>query len=874
MLDITTLELLRLLGRGGQHQYFWQKAGHRSTWFAGNVPALPTSKDIYFGVHPANSIPATNRKGEAAQPHAVRPQLANIAAINCLFAEFDAKDFDGDKDAALEHIEQLEPTASVCIDSGGGYHCYWLLEEPWILQNDQDREQARQLQYAWVERVGGDSAAKDLCRVLRVPGTQNFKYKPARSVVMLWADLSALYELTELSKLCADAVEQAAPPIVEQPSRPEPDQDDELRRWGLKQLAGSIRRVQEAPDGQKHEALRNASRWLGGVVAAGGLTEQEAEQELYNAIADRAKDKRNALDTIRDGLAHGAQSPLEPPSARPVAQKSQSRPAGPEPDQGELTQSQRIIQQLKAWGYEFKLNLCGNTIEVSGTPITDFIRAELRTKARDANWERRLTAMEDAYITEAFHNSYHPVLDYLNGLKWDGQDHIGALAAKLSSSDAPVRYADGSSAPLHLVYLKRWLVGAVAKAMEQAQNMMLVLAGPQGIGKSGLASWLCSSLPEYFIEGAINTDDKDSSVRLMSKFIWEVGELDATTRKADVSALKDFITRRVVTVRKAFGQYDTVRPALASMIGTVNDNADGFLADTTGNRRFMVTKIIKIDWSYTKLIIDQIWAQAVALYRSGESWRLLPEEFAQQNETNKEYEKRSLTDDWVLEWFDLGPEAEGSYMSASQIVDHLGKKGKVFSGSPTAQNMEISAVMARLGVKRIRKGNSRVYANIAPLSEPANLITIGKVGGEVGGENSALQSPVANLPTSANLLDNRKISNTQQHPSTTHNPPHAKKVGEVGGDSLNSASQSPVANLDTDGNRLAVLGEVGGEQQTIEIPTAGAQLMRCDAAGRPDARGEFWKVEDGGQIVFGPSRFYALARDHQRRLLGRKQKWS
>lgn len=842
MLDITTLELLRLLGRGGQHQYFWQKAGHRSTWFAGNVPALPTSKDIYFGVHPANSIPATNRKGEAAQPHAVRPQLANIAAINCLFAEFDAKDFDGDKDAALEHIEQLEPTASVCIDSGGGYHCYWLLEEPWILQNDQDREQARQLQHAWVERVGGDSAAKDLCRVLRLPGTQNTKYKPARSVVMLWADLSALYELTELSKLCADAVEQAAPPIVEQPSKPEParpDQGDELRRWGQKQLAGSIRRVQEAPDGQKHEALRNASRWLGGVVAAGGLSEQEAEQALYSAISDRAKDKRNALDTIRDGLAHGMQSPLEPPSARPAAQKQPSRPAGPE-----LTQSEQIIELLQKWGYTFQLNLCGDIVEVNGEPLNDIIAARIRNKVRD-HGRFPVRAVEDAYVTAAADNAYHPIKDYLNSLEWDGQDHIGALCSYIKSSDAIVSYANGSRRRLHEIYIQRWLIGAVAKVIAGEQNVMLVLAGGQGVGKSALARWLASGLPRYFVEGPINPEDKDCDVRAMTKFIWEVAELDATTRRSDVSALKSFITKSEVTVRKAYGRHDTTKQSTVSFIGTVNDSSTGFLADETGSRRFLVTHITAIDWGYTKLDVNQIWAQAVALFHQGESWRLLPEESAAQRATNRDYETKSLLDEWICQWFDLDA-GDDCYLSAAEIVEHLALKSIHLTGSPRAVSMELSQALARLGVQRKRHNNIRVYSNIAIREKAANLLL--EVGGEVGGEFDASESESANLPTKANQLP--EIEKTEKKLMEK-----VGKVGKVG--------------------RLADSGGVGSEeQQSFETPAAGAQLIRCDAAGRPAARGEFWKVEAAGQIVFGPSRFYALARDHQRRLLGEEIKWS
>ena len=101
-------------------------------------------------------------------------------------------------------------------------------------------------------------------------------------------------------------------------------------------------------------------------------------------------------------------------------------------------------------------------------------------------------------------------------------------------------------------------------------EITLVLDGPQGIGKSFLVRWLCPK-ERYYIEGGINTEDKDSLIRLASKWIWEVGELQATTRKADREALKDFISRRDVTVRPAYGRYDIVKPALASFIVTINE---------------------------------------------------------------------------------------------------------------------------------------------------------------------------------------------------------------------------------------------------------------------------------------------------------------
>jgi hypothetical protein len=192
--------LLAHLHRGGAYSYWWTAEGRRSYWWPVGEPSpLPTGRlNTYFGVHPVTEIPPANAKGEAKPSHAVRSQLGYIAAINCLFAEFDAKDFGDSKEATLAHIRRLAVSPSVIIDSGGGYHCYWLLMQSFVLDDDEARSRADRLQKAWVELVGGDNGARDLARVLRVPGTRNFKvdYAPEfPSVTIVEADFERLPRL-------------------------------------------------------------------------------------------------------------------------------------------------------------------------------------------------------------------------------------------------------------------------------------------------------------------------------------------------------------------------------------------------------------------------------------------------------------------------------------------------------------------------------------------------------------------------------------------------------------------------------------------------------------------------------------------------------
>lgn len=366
------------------------------------------------------------------------------------------------------------------------------------------------------------------------------------------------------------------------------------------------------------------------------------------------------------------------------------------------TESQIIIERLRALGYTFRLNSCIDAIEVNGRAITDILAAEIRVALRDIGLAKKIAAAEDAYIAEAKKNAYHPVRDYLDGLNWDQVDHIAALSTHLYSNDPPVVYSNGGSLPLHHVYLYRWLVGAVAKVYNGDQNPILVLDGPQGIGKSTLARWLCP-LSDYFLEGPINVADKDSDIRLISQLVWEVSELDATTRKADQSALKSFITKQVVTVRKAYGRHDTKKPAMCSLIGTVN-NTSGFLADQSGSRRFMITRLERIDRRYTDLDINQLWAQARKLYFDGETSRLTRDEAAVQSAVNEHYEAETVLTDWLEKHFDFSPDYTDQY-SLAEIISAMEIDGFRVTGSERQQAMELARVLT---MKRARKIETRV----------------------------------------------------------------------------------------------------------------------------------------------------------------------
>src|SRR6185369_1683095 len=102
----STLALFRHLHRGGAYAYYHELPTRRSYWYPTNRPLLPPvepTANWYISVNPSSAIPPCNANGEVKDPPFVRAQKRYICALNCLYGEYDVKDY-GSKDAIADHI--------------------------------------------------------------------------------------------------------------------------------------------------------------------------------------------------------------------------------------------------------------------------------------------------------------------------------------------------------------------------------------------------------------------------------------------------------------------------------------------------------------------------------------------------------------------------------------------------------------------------------------------------------------------------------------------------------------------------------------------------------------------------------------------------
>lgn len=208
-------------------------------------------------------------------------------------------------------------------------------------------------------------------------------------------------------------------------------------------------------------------------------------------------------------------------------------------------------------------------------------------------------------------HAFNPVVDYLTGIRWDRQPRLDTLF---------IDYLGAEDTPYTRAVTRKAFTAAVARAMNPGckYDNMLILCGPQGIGKSTILDKMSHG---WFNDSIRTFEGKEASELLQGVWIIEVAELDAF-RRTDVSCIKQFLSLTSDRYRQAYGRNVTEFKRRCVFFGTCN-NID-FLQDTTGNRRFwpvdtraqMPTKDVFNDLTSDE--IDQVWAEAYFRFITGE----------------------------------------------------------------------------------------------------------------------------------------------------------------------------------------------------------------------------------------------------------------
>ena len=239
-------------------------------------------------------------------------------------------------------------------------------------------------------------------------------------------------------------------------------------------------------------------------------------------------------------------------------------------------------------------------------PVTDIDIARIQELLQLAGL-RRLSrdVLRQAIEMRGHERAFHQVRDYLEHLEWDLKPRLDHWLP---------RYLGAAPSPYIAEVGTMFLIAMVARVMRPGckADYMLVLEGPQGVGKSSACrilggDWYSDNLPSL-------ETGKEAAQHLRGLWLVEVGELAAFGR-SESAILKSFITRQAERYRPPHGHLEVTEPRQCVLIGTVNDRLA--LRDDTGGRRFWPVPVGSIDLDALAEDRDQLFAEALHMYREG-----------------------------------------------------------------------------------------------------------------------------------------------------------------------------------------------------------------------------------------------------------------
>ena len=224
--------------------------------------------------------------------------------------------------------------------------------------------------------------------------------------------------------------------------------------------------------------------------------------------------------------------------------------------------------------------------------------------------------VQSAIKIVANENRYHPVRDYLNSLQWDGTERIRYALHHFLGADTDEYTYEA---------LKLFLMGAIRRVFRPGSKfeVMLCLVGGQGAGKSTFFR-LLAGRDEWFSDDLKKLDDENVYRKLQGHWIIEMSEMIATANAKSIEEIKSFLSRQKETYRTPYEAQpkDRLRQCV---FGGSSNTLDFLPLDRSGNRRFIPVMVypeqaevhILEDEAASRAYIEQMWAEAMEIYRSG-----------------------------------------------------------------------------------------------------------------------------------------------------------------------------------------------------------------------------------------------------------------
>jgi len=306
-----------------------------------------------------------------------------------------------------------------------------------------------------------------------------------------------------------------------------------------------------------------------------------------------------------------------------------------------------------------------------------------------------------------FFDKYHPFKNYLYSLpKWDKIDYMREFCQQVYLTDEK-KYRD-----YFIEGFKKWFVALVVSMLEdephpyKINQTCMVFAGKQGKFKS---TFFANFLPphlrlRYYYSGIYDFHSEEHQKYLGTKILINLEEL-AGFNRGHIEAIKNRITQHQVSLRLKWGKAESYYKRRASFVATTNDSQ--FLNDSTGSRRFFTIPVEKIIIDET-FNIDNIYRQALALYRNGFKYWFDEDDIEKIELLNEDFKIITMEEEMIISHFkkptkdDFIVPGKVSYVLVNTIANWLAKKYERLNiNNSVIRNL--GRALSKYGYKKVNK---------------------------------------------------------------------------------------------------------------------------------------------------------------------------
>lgn len=228
--------------------------------------------------------------------------------------------------------------------------------------------------------------------------------------------------------------------------------------------------------------------------------------------------------------------------------------------------------------------------------------------AQNEHFVPQSSSVAEAVNVVARLNTFHPVRDWLETLKWDGIPRVNHwLVDFLAVEDTDYARKVG----------RYFLIGMVMRVLQPGVKFdyCLVLEGKQGKRKSTALRILGG---QWFSDTELDLSNKDSMSAIRGKWLHEFGEMGSIAR-AESTRQKSFLSRQIDEFRPSYGRREIRCPRQSAFAGTTNEWQ--WNKDPTGGRRFWPVEVTDdINTVGLEAVREQLFAEAMVLASSGERY--------------------------------------------------------------------------------------------------------------------------------------------------------------------------------------------------------------------------------------------------------------